>query len=184
MYRLLLFVLILAISCSSAPRPGEAAGPWKAEIVDAETGKPLEGVIVLLEWHKMTRTFGGPSPEFYDAEEVVTGPDGRFLIARRRTITLNPLTYIDEPLITIFKPGYGSWRVRDWEKKPKEWEELSAAEVLEKDGIVLELPPLKTREERLKFYRNLQWGTMTPPERTRNMQEAVKVERRHLGFQN
>jgi hypothetical protein len=178
----LLWIAVLTMGILGPPQPAAAAGPWKAQVVDAETGKPLEGVVVLAVWYKMTRTLGGPSPSFYDAEEEVTGPDGRFIIASRWTFTLNPLTYIDEAEFTIFKPGYGRWRIRDWEKKPKEWEELSTAEVLAKDNIVIELPPLKTREERLRFYDSLTWSA--PAERAKHLLEAVKRERAYLGLRN
>ena len=37
----------------------EAAGPWNARVVDAETGQPLEGVVVLAYWIKYTSSWGG-----------------------------------------------------------------------------------------------------------------------------
>lgn len=177
----LLVMFFLAISPGTWLAVGEAAGPWKAQVVDAETGRPLEGVVVVAVWLKMTRTFGGPSPKFYDAEEVVTGPDGLFIISWRWAFTLNPFTYIDEAEFTIFKPGYGEWGVRGW--RP-EWDGLSTAELLEKKDIVIELPPLKTREERLRFYDSLRRSSFAPPDRTKRLDEAVKMERAYLGFQN
>src|SRR3990170_3762971 len=54
---------------------GEAAGPWKAQIVDAETGRPLEGVVVLAVWIRYTASVGGwAGAKYYASEEVVTGP--------------------------------------------------------------------------------------------------------------
>lgn len=169
------------------PGPGEAAGPWQAQIVDAETGQPLEGVVVLFSWLKMTRTFGGPSPQFHDAEEVVTGSDGRFTIAARRHFVWNPLQYIDGPYVVIFKPGYGEGRIRagvppEWEKD-EEKKHASTGEVLALGGVVLELFPLKTREERLKFYRSFQDGGV-PPEYSKRLDEARRIERRRLGFRD
>jgi hypothetical protein len=131
MRQVLLFTIVLMLSSFGRCGTGEAAGPWQGQVVDAGTGQPLEGVVVLAVWFKMTRGPAGPSGRFYDAEEVVTGPDGRFTIASRSTFTLNPFTYINDPEFTIFKPGYGRWRIKDWEKKPKAWEELTAGEVLE-----------------------------------------------------
>jgi len=115
----------------------------------------------------------------------VTGPDGRFVIEARATWNLLPWRKIEGDFV-LFKPGYGKWRIRDWDKKPRDWEYLSTAEVFEKDGIVIELLPLKTREERLHFYQS---PGRTPPglvpaERMRQFQEAENAERAYLGFRN
>lgn len=156
-----------------AAAPAEASGPWQAQIVDADTGKPLEGVIVLLAWSKKIRTFGGPSGRYWHAEEMVTGPDGRFRASARRTVTLNPLTYIEGPEVTVFKPGYGNYRVKDWDKKPPEWEELSAGEVLAKEDVVLELQPLRNRHERLEFLRLLRFSPEVPLAKTQRLEKAI-----------
>lgn len=186
MRQALLFTIILTLSSYGGLRTGEAAGPWRAQVVDAETGEPLKGMIVVAYWSKMTRGPGGASASFYDAEEVVTGPDGHFTIATRWTFTLNPFTHVEGPEVKIFKPGYGRWRIKDWEKKPKAWEELTAGEVLEKEGIVIELPPLKTREERLEFLStpSRSPSARVPPERTKRFDEAVREERAYLGLRN
>ncbi|MBI2160547.1 MAG: carboxypeptidase regulatory-like domain-containing protein [Candidatus Rokubacteria bacterium] len=185
MRAVLILALAVALASGSLPSTSEAGGPWKAQIVDAETGRPVEGVVVLLVWLKMTRSLGGPSGKYHDAEEAVTGPDGRFEVGRRRTFTLNPFTYIQGPYVTVFKPGYGQWRVKDWDKKPPEWEELDAGEVLEKEGMMLELQPLRTREERMNFYRTFVWGYGTPPaDKTKRLLDAIDAERAYLGFRN
>jgi hypothetical protein len=185
MRAVLALALAVALTSASLPSTSEAGGPWKAQIIDAETGQPVEGVIVLLMWLKMTRSLGGPSGKYHDAEEAVTGPDGRFEVGRRRTFTFNPFTYIQGPYVTVFKPGYGQWRVKDWDKKPPEWEELDAGEVLEKEGVVLELQPLKTRAERLNFYRGRMWYRGgVPPEKMKRLSEAEDAERAYLGFRN
>jgi hypothetical protein len=184
MRQVLLFTIILTLSVFGMSCTGQPAGPWKAQVVDAETGKALEGVVVLAVWHRRYASPGGwAGGGYYASEEVVTRPAGRFVIPARWTFTLVPfLTTIKGPEFTIFKPGYGGWRIRDWEKKPKEWEELTAGEVLAKDGIVIELPRLKTREQRLKFYRRLRWSA--PAERAKRLLDAVKKERAYLGFRN
>lgn len=165
----------------------EAAGPWKAQVVDAETGQPLEGVVVLMYWTTYTSSFGGwAGGEFYDAEEVVTGPDGRFVIQARSTFTLVPWKKISRDLV-IFKPGYGQWRFQGSEAWPQDVYEQSvrakaAWKQFEGDGAVFELPPLKTRQERLEFKGTLRWSGLVPAERTKRLQEAMKMERAYLGF--
>ena len=182
-------LLIVVLAVFLGPQAVGAAGPWKAQVVDAETGQPLEGVVVLMYWIKYT---GGPAGwaggEFYDAEEVVTGPDGRFVVPSRWGFTLNPFKKVFRQMV-IFKPGYGQWELRD----AKEWEKLSdweskarreeAWKQFEGDGVVMDLPPLKTREERLKFYGSFRGSpTLVPPERTKQLDEAEDAERAYLGF--
>lgn len=192
MRRMMLGALVLTMILTLAPfvglRIGEAAGPWKAQIVDAKTGQSLEGVVVLAVWIRYTASPGGwAGAKYYDSEEVVTGPDGRFIIPQRIIINWLPLlSQIRGPEFRIFKPGYGQWRIQDWEKKPKEWEELTTGEIFEKDDIVIELPRLKTREERLEFYRkpSRSPSALIPPERTKRFDEAEKMERAYLGFRD
>jgi len=178
----LALAVVAVVGVLGMPDTSQGAGPWRAQIVDAETGQPLEGVVVLFVWHKMTRTPGGPSPAFEDAEEAVTGPDGRFTIRARRLFTLNPFKYVEGPEVVIFKPGYGQWGVRGG--FPPEWEELEVGDVFQKGGLVIELPPLRTREERLRFYDRLRWSPHVPPDRTKSLEEAERVERANLGFRN
>ena len=187
--RRLVLLLIVALAVLFGPRAAGAAGPWKAQVVDAETGQPLEGVVVLMYWITYTGTWAGwAGGEFYDAEEVVTGQDGRFVVPSRWVFTLNPFKKVFRQMV-IFKPGYGQWELRD----AKEWEKLSdweskarrgeAWKQFEGDGVVMDLPPLKTREERLKFYGSFRGSpTLVPPERTKQLDEAQDAERAYLGF--
>jgi hypothetical protein len=169
------------------PKPLLAAGPWKAQVVDAGTGKPLEGVVVLAYWLKYTETIAGTAGgEFYDAEEVITGQDGRFVIQARSTWTLNPFRTIKGPEFVIFKPGYGRWRFLGSEKWPSDVvdrkEQVKRAwEQFQSEGVVIELPRLKTREERLKFYSAVTWS-LVPEEQTKRLREALDDERVYLGL--
>jgi len=183
---LLLGILALAVGIS-APRAVEAAGPWKAQLVDAATGQPLEGVVVLMYWITYTGTWAGwAGGEFYDAEEVVTGQDGRFVIPARSVFTLLPWKKITREMV-IFKPGYGRGQLRG----AKEWETLppaernarreEAAKQFEGEGVVMELPRLKTREERLDLLGRVTWS-LVPPDRSRRMVEAKQSERAFLGL--
>jgi len=164
----------------------EAGGPWRAQVVDAETGQPIEGVVILAYWIKYKASPGGwAGAEYYAAEEVVTGRDGRFEIPAKIAFNWLPfLTQIRGPEFKIFKPGHGRWRVRGIETLPEAWRELQEWDLLAKDGIVIELPPLKTREQRLKFYGALGWPGFIPPEKTRRMREAEDAERAYFGFRS
>jgi hypothetical protein len=172
------------------PIPAPAAGPWKGRIVDAETGQPLAGAVVVFSWIEYTAgPAGWAGGEFHDAAEGVTGADGAFVIPARSTLTLLPWKKIARE-VAIFKPGYGRWRFQgsdEWERLPPRTrtERYNAAWTqAEQDGVVIELPPLKTREARLDFY---QRGGRTPPGvvpagRIRRFIEADDAERAYLGL--
>lgn len=148
----------LFLALSSAVWPAEAAGPWRAQVVDAETGQPLEGVVVLAVWFKYTASVGGwAAQKYYASEEVVTGPDGRFQIRARWAFTWLPfLTTVKGPEFLIFKPGYGQWRFQgadEWLKLSPEDRDARVEEAWERfegKGVTIELRPLKTRQERLE----------------------------------
>ncbi|MGH7768233.1 MAG: hypothetical protein ACREQP_12315, partial [Candidatus Binatia bacterium] len=54
--------------------------------------------------------------EYYDSEEVVTGPDGRFVIQPRRSFWFfPPFRPLKAPNFYIFKPGYGEWKFKGQE---------------------------------------------------------------------
>lgn len=56
----------------------DVRGPFRNQYVDADTGKPIEGVVFLAVWHSVTPNFvSGGSEPFYEAREAVSGPDGR-----------------------------------------------------------------------------------------------------------
>lgn len=175
-----------------SPSLAAAAGLWKGRVVDAETGQPLEGVVVLAYWIKYTGGWGGwGGGEFYDSEEVVTGPDGRFVIQARSIWMLLWWKKI-QGYFVMFKPGYGQWRYKgyeEWQKLPiwereareeavRKWEETGE---IEGDRVVIELPPLKTRADRLKFYGGVSWS-LVPLERTKRLRETLDEERAYLGL--
>jgi hypothetical protein len=97
--------------------PGEAAGPWRAHVIDKETGKPIEGAAVFVRWEKRYRSFIGEmgGNEYYDSEEAVTNADAGLVIGARQTCRLNPLNEIYRPNF-FSKSGYGRWRFRDFDR--------------------------------------------------------------------
>ncbi len=143
---------VLCLNCGSAV----AGGPWKGKIMDVETKKPLEGAVVLAVWHRVYRTPFGSSSYFYEAKETLTNKMGEFEIPSYTPINLLPIiSYMRGPEFTIFKPGYGSieglelggyftgkaQNIQDFESEGKRYRFTQG---------VIELPPLKTWEERRK----------------------------------
>jgi hypothetical protein len=78
-------------------------GPYKGKVVDADTGKPIEGVVVLGEWYKETPTPAGAVSSYYDARETVTDKNGEFEIPG---MGLKILSTVAPMNVLIFKAGY------------------------------------------------------------------------------
>ncbi len=158
----------LFLALSSGVWPAEAAGPWRAQVVDAETGQPVEGAVVLAVWYRYFATIHGwGGGKYYASAEVVTSGDGRFVIGARSTFTWLPfLTTIKGPELSIFKPGYGQWRFRGTDESSglSAWERDARVDEawrrFKGGGVTIELPPLKTREQRLEF---LSWASPSGP---------------------
>lgn len=92
----LVFVLILMATGCNAEITGT--------VVDAETGEPIEGAVVLVEW-TMTKGLPGMTyRERYMVTESVTDSYGRVSIREIH----NPL--VGAPVIVIYKKGYVAWR--------------------------------------------------------------------------
>ncbi len=167
----------------------EGAGPWRGQVVDAETGQPISGVVILAEWRKRSPGFIHSRVEFYDAEEAVTDREGRFVVPARSTRALNPLVTIEGPILHMFKSGYGRWRFRG----SAGWGKLDLAEHdrlhneawmrFEGPGAVFELPPSRTREERLKSLSEAWPWSKIPDSRMRRYLRALDDEREALGLQ-
>lgn len=158
--------VVLALPYASVTAGGAR---WRAQLVDTETGRPLEGVVVHLAWDRCSPSLGGwAGCVDHDWEEVVTGADGRFAIRFRWTYEIPMVVRVSGPEIKIFKPGYGQWR-----HQGPNTEDLSKE-------MLLGLPPLKTRQERLRFYETPGLTPSVPLEQQRRFREAYEVERSYL----
>lgn len=67
---------------------------------DAETGKPIEGAVVLTEWLTTKGLPGLTNTESSKVIEVITDKVGKFMIAAAST---------DTPHVTVYKKGYVAW---------------------------------------------------------------------------
>lgn len=166
---------------------GIAAGSWKGKVIDIETKEPLEGAVVLAVWERVYRTPTGGNSYFYEAKEVLTDKDGKFEIPAYTPINLLPIiSYMRGPSFTIFNPGYGSLRMGlgeylTGETSNVEEFELSGKKYKVAPGLI-ELPPLKTREERLdKLPLGLTYYDETV-KKAKNYMRLLNIERRELGL--
>jgi hypothetical protein len=116
-------------------------GPYRGQVIDAETRAPLVGAVVVAYWPR-DRIYPFHSVmEHYAVREVVTGADGRFVIEAGEIERSAPKRTLN-PRFLIFLPGYGSFP--RLQKAPTGF----TGGVFEGTGTVVELPRLESREQR------------------------------------
>lgn len=85
------------------PIPSCGYGPITGTVVDAETGKPIEGAVILVEWTKTEGLPGLTSTKSFKVIEKLTDKDGKFYIEGLSDTSVN------KPDMTIYKKGYVAW---------------------------------------------------------------------------
>lgn len=191
-FLIVFMTIILLFNCSVVL----AAGPWKGKVIDAETKKPIEGAVVLAVWDRNYRTPTGGNSYFYEAKEVLTDKEGKFEIPAYTPINLLPLiSYIEGPVFTIFKPGYGSfpwYRVSPPMNIPPDeffanetgtegeigWDYEKGKKIKVVFGII-ELPKLKTWIERIKNLESI-YVERIPSAKIPNLLQIIKEEDNYL----
>jgi hypothetical protein len=165
-----IIVILLIAGCASAVRYD---GPYKGQVIDADTGKSIEGVVVLGVWYKQNPGPGGAVSEYYDAMETVTDKNGEFKIKGLGLLVMSNIIPMD---VLIFKAGYeyesGLWSALKKYAKEIKWEGEKA------------IIPLKklTMEER-KEKRPPSRPSLVPDEKMRKLTEEISKERMSLGLE-
>lgn len=90
---LFLLMILMAPGCNA-----EITGT----VVDAETGEPIEGAVVLVEWTITKGLPGMTRTESYEIKEALTNKEGKVSISG----VLNPLV---KGHVTVYKKGYVAW---------------------------------------------------------------------------
>jgi len=105
----------LLVLCAALVLPAIAgcAGMYSAKtiegtVVDAETGKPLGGVVIVAQW-RLWRNTVGDEKALLHVTETVTDKMGRYAIPAWGPKVLPPLADFhqgNDPLLLLFKSGY------------------------------------------------------------------------------
>lgn len=126
----LLFVLMALPACTTPLT--YSAREIRGQIVDAETGQPIEGAVVVAQWVLFEGGIGhGGHKGRLHIYEAVTDQDGRYFIPAWGPKTHPPMTELDnrDPEILLFKSMYepktlynnvmreDSIRISDWDGK-------------------------------------------------------------------
>ena len=181
-YRFLLLILIvlwglLLVACSSSR--GVA---YHGKVVDAETGEPIEGAVVVVAWHKKPFLAMDSPQYFHNAREVLTDAEGKFSVDASPGIDWNPLTYIlKDPSIAIFKPGYGPFPTGHVKETSIEKTKKALLEM----GTVVKLPKLRTKEEMRKVTtpEDTWFAPIVHYERIPNLVRIINIHIKNLGLQ-
>lgn len=168
--------LILILACSIT----QSHAGWliyhkpefKGKVIDAETKAPIEGAVVVVVYKKENFAFpSGGVTKVINVKETLTDKNGEFDFQSYTTL-IQPLSGESHADFIIYKPGYGSYP--NLQLTPKGIDAPSE-EIFFSSGIggtgeleglvdrknamikvtfgIVELPKLKTREERLNAIR-------------------------------
>jgi hypothetical protein len=111
--RLSKLVLSVVILWTLHETPSACAESYYGQVVDEETGEPLEGAGITVIWYRVPYVYKEylikQHRRFQSAQETLTDASGRFSLEASPGIDWHPLTHVlKEPYIVIFKPGYQS----------------------------------------------------------------------------
>jgi len=146
--------------------------PYYGRVIDTETKEPLEGAAVLAVYLTQKPSPGGPVLFYREAQETVTDKNGEFKIPSLTLTNFKFLHFFQSyPDFTIFKPEYGCY---PWHK------DVKPRVLPAKQYVTIELPRLKTREERLLNTDN--FPRSVPDEKMKKLIELNNIERINLGL--
>jgi hypothetical protein len=118
-------------------------GPYRGQVVDAETKAPLVGAVVVARWLRDRMYPVHMVAENYAVRETVTDGDGRFILEARDVEEGAPRR-TRRPEFLIFLQGYGKYPGN--QVSPKGF----TGGIFERSGAIVQLPRLVDREERRK----------------------------------
>jgi hypothetical protein len=103
-------VIILFIILNAGCTITHEFGPFMGKVVDAETGEPIEGAVILIVFSIESSSLGGSVNSFADAIETLTDAQGEFKFTPKRInfFKMNA-SWDDDCQVSIFKPGYGAY---------------------------------------------------------------------------
>ncbi len=99
-------IVIVAATFVAGCCPITWDGPFEGTIVDAKTGKPIEGAVIGAFWYRGGPSLGHDWIEAYAGQDAITDEEGKFRLEGIRGINWLPFSCVEEPNFTIFATGY------------------------------------------------------------------------------
>ena len=108
-----LICLLSAIMFFAPLRTANAGSGWlvfhersfKGEVIDTETKEPIEGAVVVAQYHVNMLGPTGSHSTLIDVQEALTDKKGEFFLPSM-TKVINPISTGDDTSFLIWKPGY------------------------------------------------------------------------------
>jgi hypothetical protein len=188
---LLLFVFIIFMEpmtgCGIYHEP-----KFKGMILDIESKQPIEGAVVAIVYKtKMIGLGAGSISNIINIRETLTDKDGKFEASSYTTI-IAPFSWQDRTIFLIFKPGYATLELAlknyftgvDTREQEGSWpdQELRKYKFKLRGTGIVELPKLKTREERLRSIPSLP-DELYLLEKQSTLTRLINEENKNLGLQ-
>jgi hypothetical protein len=79
---------------------------FKGRVIDGETKEPIEGAVVVAQYHERVIGPAGSNSVVIDVQEALTDKKGEFFIPSLTTV-IDPFSIGDDTSFLIWKPGYG-----------------------------------------------------------------------------
>lgn len=185
-HRLLVVILTLGWGVHALAPSSYGAEAYRGTVIDAETKAPLEGAVVVVIWYKKPLiTMDGPQ-YFHKATEALTDAEGKFSVDASPGMNWNPFRRVLKdpeiyPAVVIYKPGYGPFP----EAQVSPTSETEAKQAMLRDGAVVELRTLKTKNELRRFTgpASMVGVSIAPQDRIPNLMRLINVQRRSLGLE-
>ncbi|NOZ68429.1 MAG: HEAT repeat domain-containing protein [Deferribacteres bacterium] len=76
------------------------------KVVEKDTEKPIEGVVIVRSWHEIIALPPHPYSGMLAVKETLTDKNGRFMILAKFYIPVPILRQVEERSTAIYKPGY------------------------------------------------------------------------------
>jgi len=172
-----LIILLLATTIFSGCAVVHHYSPYMGTVVDADTGEPIEGAVVVAVYSTESYSVGGSVGHYLDAQEVMTEKNGEFRIPSLTSFTFRPLqTFRPWARMWIYKPGYAGYGCTYWHEKiePKEWP------IPPNKHETFKLPKLETKEERKKYLSC--FPGLVPRAKYIKLLQLINDENLYLGF--
>ena len=149
-------------------------GPYRGRVIDAGTKQPLAGAVVVAIWDRRKVQLFNATTVFYEAREVLTDANGEFILHAEDIEGSAPSQTL-RPRFVIFLPGYGPYPAFQSPLQGVTGQNFEGA------GATVELPRLKSREERVRVVGSL--PPSVPDERIPHLIRLMNLERVSLGLQ-
>jgi len=173
----MLFVVVLPFTLTAITHN---YGPYRGNVVDTETGVPIEGAAVYMVFSTKSPNPGGATWRYAGAAETLTDAHGEFELTYR-ALVFHPFSLWEHlPIQQVFKPGYGMFPKH---KSTSITPEPDACCIPEEQYVTIRLPKLKTKEERITNLRHVDlWTNEVQYKKRKHITELENKETADLGF--